>query len=668
MKHWWNQRQWRLIQTNLRQIDMEDIDASQYVEQLKDFKATVAMINTGGMLASYETNVEDHVGNNYLKGDSLKQIMDACHEADIKVIARMDFSKVRRSVYEKHPDWAYRTANGEIVDYNGDVHMCICGGFQQEKSFEIMREAAETLPIDGVFINMGGFRMSDYSYRYYGICHCDNCKRRFKEEFGLDLPDREDMNDIVYRKYKIFQNHVMEDYRQRMNAMLKAINPEIAVDGVDFSRIESNTEYKRKGPQWQYSSSSSSRCARSLNPENICSNATVDFIGFFYRHVAVGSAMQSLRLWQDVANYGSLDYYLMGRLDNHKDRSSYASVKKAFEYVSSHEQDYKDMQIKGDVLLLRQGRYGITPEACGWIRALTESHILLEEADPGLIHEETELDRYKAVIVADIHTIPETLAIKLDSYVNKGGCLIITGETGRFDGDGNQRENIPFKSIGSKSVKYHRNDMESGMFEIPMTEKELFPSLSDTDVIYFGDDYLFVDYEDEVEKHLHLIPPHPYGPPERCYYEHITDLPGFTVHHYGEGTAVMIPWNPGLLYHRDGYSNTFGFMKDIITSIAGISSVEEVPFTEMVEVTLGFEKNGSHAMVQLVNGTGHFGRSFFKPVKVQDINLRIPMKVKPVRLYQFVGQKEVPFRWDGETLSMTVDSLGEFECINIEFE
>ena len=45
MKKWTVDYPWRLIQTNLREIDMLDIDADQYVKDLKSFQATIAMIN-----------------------------------------------------------------------------------------------------------------------------------------------------------------------------------------------------------------------------------------------------------------------------------------------------------------------------------------------------------------------------------------------------------------------------------------------------------------------------------------------------------------------------------------------------------------------------------------------------------------------------------------------
>ncbi len=668
MSYWWNERPWRLIQTNMREIDMIDIDADTYVDQLKEFGATVVMINTGGILASFPSEVEDHTISRCLTGDSLKKIMDRCHEADIKVIARMDFSKARRSVYEKHPDWAYRTKKGNIIDYNGDVHMCPCGGFQQKKAFEIMKEAAEKLPIDGVFINMGGFQQKDYSYNHYDICHCDNCKRIFREQYGLELPDKEEMSDPVYRKYILFQKGIISSTHVRMKDMLKKINDEIAVEGEDFSRVESNTEYRREGPQWMYNSSSVARCETSLRPWNVCSNAAVDFIGFYYRHVAVSSYMQSLRMWQDVANYGGLDYYLIGRLDNHKDRSGFKSVKKVFHYMKEHEKEYKNMKIRGDVLLVRSGGYGGTSEACGWIRALTESHILLEEAAPEYITSIEDISRFKAVVFAEVSTICGSLAAIIDEYVKIGGHLIVTGHTGIYDEDSRERDGMPFESMGILSRDYSRNDMRSAMFQICTDEKDLFPSLAETEVLCFGDEYIYMQYKDEVQRYLKLIPPHPYGPPERCYFTHSTDLPGFAVHSYGLGQAVYIPWLPGKLYYQEGYDNTFFFMKDLLINVVGIQNVEAEEFTPMVEVTRGYDLSHTHAMIHLVNGTGHFGRSFFEPVTVGGIRLRVPLDNEPENLVSLLTGAKFPFQWKDGCVYFEVQELREIEAVDVSLK
>ena len=138
--HWWEDYPWRLVQTNLRQIDMLDMDARVYVKELKYFNATVVMINVGGILASYETQLPFHFQSPYLNFVPLGTVIDACHAAGIRVVARTDFSKIRRPIYEVHPEWAYRTIDGDIIDYEGDIHACICGGFQQEYAFQILQE------------------------------------------------------------------------------------------------------------------------------------------------------------------------------------------------------------------------------------------------------------------------------------------------------------------------------------------------------------------------------------------------------------------------------------------------------------------------------------------------------------------------------------------------
>ena len=64
---WWQTRTWRLIQTNLREIDMLDISAEQVVADLQRFQANVLMINAAGIIASYPTQLPFHYQSSYLK-------------------------------------------------------------------------------------------------------------------------------------------------------------------------------------------------------------------------------------------------------------------------------------------------------------------------------------------------------------------------------------------------------------------------------------------------------------------------------------------------------------------------------------------------------------------------------------------------------------------------
>ena len=667
MQHWWENYPWRMIQTNMRQIDMEDINAETFVNDLKAFNANVVLINTGGIIASYQTHVEDHFQSEYLHGDSLEKVMTACRDAGIRVIARMDFSKIRRPIYEKHPDWAYRTADGSIVDYNGDVHACVCGGYQQEKALEIVREVVETLPIDGLFCNMGGFQVQDYSYRYHGICHCENCKRRFRERFGLELPVKEDMNDPVFRKYKVFQRKVLAEYRDRLEKLIHGINPEICVDGVDFTRQESNTEYKRPLPYWQYSASSNTRALRGIDGKMVSSNTTVDFIGFFYRHVAVNPEEQELRLWQDVANFGGIDYYLIGRLDNHEDKSGYGGIQKVFKYRAEHADEYLHIDSLADVLVVRGFRWDNIPEERGWIRALTEAHVLFYEVLLAELKPDVSFAKYKAVILPDTLSVPGWLAKALDAFACQGGCVIASGRTGKYDGDYNLSETYPLDCMGIRKICSLREDMTSAMLHVEDSDLSVFDSYHNDRLIYFGDSFLFAEYEESSKGYLRLIPPHHFGPPERCYYTQITNIPGVQINTYGKGKGILIPWTPGTLYYRDGYANTFRFMRDLLRNVAGIESVEAAPFTPMVEVTAGMEHDGKHALIQLVNNTGHFGTSFMAPVPVHHIELAIPMCKAPASVTSQLSGMSIPYVYNDGRLRLSVEKLEAFEGILVRF-
>lgn len=667
MEHWWQDYPWRMIQTNLREIDMRDIRADRFVNELKSFDANVVLINTGGIVASYDTKVSDHPRSEYLQGDSLPSIMKACREAGIRVIARMDYSKMRRSVYERHPDWAYRDKNGGIVDYNGDVHACICGGFQQEKAFEITREVCETLPVDGLFINMGGFRTRDYSYRYYGICHCDNCRRRFRERFGLELPEEENMADPVYRRYRVFQREVLSDYRQRLEKLVHGIDPEIALDGIDFVRMESNTEYLRPLPVWQYSAASNTRALRGTDSRMTVSNTSVDFIGFFYRHVAVDLEQQELRLWQDVASFGGVDYYIIGRLDSHEDKSAWPAVRRVFGYAREHAPEYRGIRSLAKVLLLREDLWNCRPEERGWVRLLTESHILFDEALISSLNGETDLSRYGIVILPGLSMLPRQLAEKLDAFACGGGCVIVSGTARQYDENWEPYDSCPLRCSGIERTESVRQDMLSAMLRTEGEDLDVFVSFRDDPLICFGETFAFERYRPGGRGYLHLIPPHPYGPPERCVYTRVTDVPGVWVCPFGQGKGIRIPWNCGQRYYTDGYSNTFRFMRDLMLHIARAESVEDRPFTPMLSVAAGMARDGNHALIQMVNHTGHFGTSYFPPVPLRDIALRLPLPQRPAYVASQTKNTRIPFDWEQGMLRVKTDIQDYFEGLLVRF-
>lgn len=643
-KHWWENYPWRMIQTNLREIDMADIDAEQYVQDAKDFGATVVMLNAAGIVASYDTKIPVHSRSEFLRGDSLREIVEECHRAGIRVIARTDFSKIRYPLYEAHPDWAFRTAEGGIFNCNGDVQVCPNSGYQQEAVYKILREMLTAIPFDGIFFNMSGGFVTGYDGTLYGVCMCETCRKLYREGTGQEPPVK-GMRDPQFMRYMGFQSKLIQASKKRQYQFIKDLNPELAVNGFDYQRTECNTDMDR--PPWLYAASSNARSSGGRRRTADC--ASVDFMGFRYRDSSVSPALMELRQWQCLANGGGLSLFIMGRLDNHKDVSGFAPTKKVFDFHKKHEALFCGLSSAAEVALIQKGGMARSdPEVYGWIQALSESHVPFDEIKlPELTAE--ALRGKKVVVLGDVKNLPEAQAAVLDEFAANGGAVIASGDT------------IKLKCLGIKALGERQKGLMSSVFEVGESDREAFPRCQEAPLIATGADLQLAEFEDHTDKYLRLIPEHPYGPPERCWYTEVTDHPGVTVHHYGAGCGVYIPWMIGSFYFNQGWQNTLNMMQDVLFRLCGLSELAP-GLTPMVELTLA-KKDGLLA-VQLVNGTGCFANRWFPPVPVRDIRLELPiLEYRHVRALN--GGAVAAETAEGK-LIIHLDELREYEAVIIE--
>lgn len=673
MTKWWENYDWRFVQTNLREIDMADIDANQFVSSLKEFHTTVVMINTSGIIASYPTNLPYHYQSPYLTGDSLQTIIRVCHENDIKVMARTDFSKIRRAIYEAHPDWAYIDLQGEIVDYEGDVHVCLNSDYQQKFALEIIKETLETLDVDGIFFNMGGYVTRDYSSNYHGVCQCNKCKKLFHEKTGFVLPEIEDINDPIFLEYQLFKKETTDAYNRKVCEFIKSIRPDILInhdtytEESGFIRQESNTALDRPLPHWQYSGSENTKWVRGSYPSYISSNTTVDFIDFPARHVAVSPYQQALRLYQNLANGGSLDYYLMGRLDNHADRSGYDDIKKVFSYHQQNQSIYRDLHADCEIVVLTGDHWGghgngDMSEFFGIYRVLTESHQLFDVMIMSRLVN-VGLSKYKYIIVPDLEDMDDEAATVIDQAVNQGKILIATGKTGFRDERFKNRNENALPCL--RFVKHLAERKARGAY-FEISQQNRVNNLENTDLVAVDGNYLYAEYPAQSTRFMKLLPPQPFGPPERCYPLYpASDYPAFVANRYGQGQVIYIPWNPGRLFHRQGYKNTFDFLTDVFEQVCQMKPVAgNIPPT--VEVTLLVDHKDQSRTLHFVNNNGHFGNSFYHPSAISNIKCSIIVQKDAVdSVTSLISGKLVEYSFSQHKLTLAIDRIDCFEALLI---
>ena len=136
----------RWVQTNLRETDA-GLDAARLVAQLAEMRANVLLMGMGGIAAYYPTRWNSTIRAPNCRRAATCSAMSCGKRTRARFAwwADIDFSKTRKAVFDAHPEWFFRQANGKPVIYNGLYSTCINGGYYREQAMKILTEGLEQL-------------------------------------------------------------------------------------------------------------------------------------------------------------------------------------------------------------------------------------------------------------------------------------------------------------------------------------------------------------------------------------------------------------------------------------------------------------------------------------------------------------------------------------------
>ncbi|WP_020614853.1 alpha-amylase family protein [Paenibacillus daejeonensis] len=680
---WWTTQPMRLIQTNLREIDAQ-LDPDEFIDSIQAYSGNVLLFNAGGIAANYDTKLSFHYKNPYLKNDFLGEILGRAHAAGIRLIARFDFSRLNEEIALNNPQWLYKSTQGQIVNYNGQVHTCINGLYQQEKSIEILKECASNYLIDGVFINMHGYVVEDYSYNHHGICQCDNCRLRFEQMYGHPtLPKKKDAADPIYRDYVQFQEKTVAELFYRRSAAVKGIRQEIAIcnytaEGTDIFRKESNTGIHRQLPEFNYLSSRNVKVVLGSWPGMAVSNSAVHFVDFAMRHTAVSPHFTALRLAEDLVQGGWLDYYVIGTLMNQDDRLVMDIVKDIFRYHADHEHYYSDLVSIADIALIDpylSYMHGSEREFRGLFRMLSESHVLFDVIRDDVLNQDHILERlrrYQAVILPDVRNVSEQMRATLDAYVHQGGKLLASGASATCDEKGSPLRQVQLESLGAGRILEHRTPRQGDYFALQDQDRAVLRGFEDVNLVYLLGELLICETKPESETYLGLIDECMFGPPEKCYYTEISDVPGIIRQAYGQGRTVLMPWGIGQHYERLSNHGHAMLLEAVLRDVLDVSRSVKTTTSPLIELAAYRSRDESRELVHLVNHSGQLGTAFHAPIPIHEVSCTLTTNRKPLRVHTLRGQQDLEFTYSGEgkgegPLSFTVPKVELFETVVLDY-
>jgi hypothetical protein len=170
-------------QINITEIDPERYDIPWWRKFWKETETQGVIINAGGIVAYYPTQIPLHRPAKYLGGrDLFGELCRAAHEDGIAVFARMDSNRAHEDLYKAHPDWFAIDAKGKPYKAGELYVSCVNSPYYHEHIPAILKEIWQLYKPEGFTDN------SWSGLDRNSICYCENCKKSFRDKTGQNIP------------------------------------------------------------------------------------------------------------------------------------------------------------------------------------------------------------------------------------------------------------------------------------------------------------------------------------------------------------------------------------------------------------------------------------------------------------------------------------------------
>ena len=674
---WWKRNNLRVMQTNLPAYEAQ-LNVDSLIVDLEHFSVNTLIINGGGIMAFYDTQLENQYTNPYMQAGMLHRVIEECHKRDIRVITRFDFSRFHESIFEKHPDWGYISPKGDRIT-NDDMYVAsINAPYVQEMSVKIVEEVMDSFPIDGIFINMPGYHTRNaYEGIYYGIDQNEHDKARFKEwSGGLTLPTEENANDPVFVKYQEFKAFTADDWIKKIHDAVKNKNPHTAIctymdDYVDIIRHESQTHGL---PYFPYNAYDNVTSAGLSHPDHIVSNASIQQISFQSRYNAIEPEETIIRLAENLAAGSGLDMSLMGDFRDYEDERNFPAWEAMYAHHKKYEPYFGHYTSPAEICIISPGYWpgGTTAEEYRGIQLmLKESHLPFDIIEAEEILELKErLSDYQILILPQIENLPEASIAFLKELMENGTTIIGTNQTLHQNREG-------LLDLFGAKVKY--SEFEGSGYYLNPRRKQVWNRFQKQQLLFWKYNLGKYDFTAADEKLLPIYTPGRPGPPEKIGGHQYSGYHAVAIKAHGKGAGVLLPINLGRLYYRYGYEQHKNILLDLIDitypeaynfiQTDAHERVEIVPqyYTENLPKNIDREEPDG-LIIHLINLTGFSGNTYFSPLEIENIHFRVRLDFTPKTIYSMVKEKEIPFTYENGYILFNLDHFAQFDGLIIPKE
>jgi len=584
--------------------------------------------------------------------DFIREYLPYARKYGLKIISYLNLHWFSYQFGEKHSDWQQITYDGKVYGkkyplYGNGTTFCINSPFR-EWAFLMIEEVMKT-GIDGVFL--------DGPVIFPECCYCEYCRKLFKEKTGKDLPEWENWSDPLWKEFLLFRKESFLKFMKDARNALKKVNKE----GIIFI----NSSYL---PSWQipryigdlepYQDFNLAEAfyhlgsvkdfffyyfaAKSLKVSNKPSTAAMHhaagvwhWIPLYPSEVKI-SISQNLcvknGIWTAVLNGKEIEkeeYWkpikeIMEKVENKKEvfdkGESYSpaglfiSSSTSYFYISEEKGIYGERgiekeenlvlvkeieKVKGEKNLCEKITY---EEFRGFFEILVRSHIPFKIVNSNTL--KASLENLKILILPNSACLSEEEISLIKKFVEKGGILLMTFESGWYDEKGIKREKNPFFDMKIEGIFPLRNVEQYCVVEkkIGKYEKDrLIPR-----PLYC------LKVKCEGEFILSFLKP---SEGLYSYSMEKSEYPAIIIKKMGMGEIIYFPLLAGEFYHSLHVLEWEEIISQIIKEKVNFDVEVDAPSTVITE----FFKTNKGWIIHMVNSTGDMKRpvSSIIPVDVE---------------------------------------------------
>jgi hypothetical protein len=380
-------------------------------------------------------------------------------------------------------------------------------------------------------------------------------------------------------------------------------------------------------------------------------NASVHFYQMIFRHSAAAPYLHSRRLWQQMVNGAWLDFYCIGPLQRLEDRAGIGPISNIYRFHAANEKWLLNTASAAEVGLMRHDG----DDYWGWVQILSENHVPFDLVS----FRHSDLKRYRTLIVPESGDIRANDAHVLDDYVKDDGKLLLSGR-------------IPeaLACMGQPMLKKTWPLRHSMYIRIrPEDKKELgMDGLKDFDLVHLRGDFHEYEPASNTDELLRLIHDVMYGPPEKCYYKSVSDIPALLVRDCGNGMAASFPFQIGAMYREWGNLGHPMLAVGTLDNLLDTGRRLKVKSSPLVEVAHRRDPKGKFEWIALYNHSGRLENSFHSPIPIENVRINLKLS-RPIKRFTSMtdNKRLMSISKSSDEMEIILPKLDVFEVVLVEY-